>query len=324
MEKTKLVIFGATGDLTKRKLLPALYNLEAVNLLPEDMKVISVGRREIDSDIYKEKALDAIKSFSRNEPDLDIWKRLCEKIEYLKMDFTKQEEYHKLSNIYADTKQTIFYLAVAPEYFETITLNLKPLLKEFPRPPRVVIEKPFGYDLNSAILLNNLLVETYGEENIYRIDHYLGKEMLQNIMFIRFGNTIFEPIWNRDYIEQIQIISSETIGIETRGNYYERAGAIRDMLQSHLLQLVSLIAMDRPKDLKTETIRGRKVKSAPPCVRKLKPNKGLFGLWSIREVDDIPAYREEKNVSPDPNTETFVALRLLINSERWQGVPFIL
>lgn len=323
MEKTKLVIFGATGDLTKRKLLPALYNLEAVNLLPEDMKVISVGRREIDSDIYKEKALDAIKSFSRNEPDLDIWKRLCEKIEYLKMDFTKQEEYHKLSNIYADTKQTIFYLAVAPEYFETITLNLKPLLKEFPLPPRVVIEKPFGYDLNSAILLNNLLVETYGEENIYRIDHYLGKEMLQNIMFIRFGNTIFEPIWNRDYIEQIQIISSETIGIETRGNYYERAGAIRDMLQSHLLQLVSLIAMDRPKDLKTETIRDEKVKvlsALRPQTEAEQKDYLVFGQYG--RLDDIPAYREEKNVSPDSNTETFVALRLLLNSERWQGVPF--
>lgn len=323
MKKTKLVIFGATGDLTKRKLLPALYNLEAENLLPEDIKVIAVGRREIISDIYKEQALEAIKSFSRNKPDFTIINKLLEKIEYLKMDFTKDAEYQKLSTLHADTKQVIFYLAVAPEFFETITLNLKPFLKNFPLPPRVVIEKPFGYDLNSAIILNTLLVKTFGEKNIYRIDHYLGKEMLQNIMFIRFGNTIFEPIWNRDYIEQIQIISSETIGIETRGNYYERSGAIRDMLQSHLLQLVSLIAMDRPQDLKTETIRDEKVKVLSELIPlTLTEQKDYLVFGQYDRVGEIPAYREEKNVSPDSNTETFIALRLLLNSKRWQGVPF--
>lgn len=321
MKKT-FVIFGATGDLTKRKLLPAFYNLQAENRLPETFEIIAVGRRDFDSELYREKAAEHVKNHSRNKPRPEIWNKLREKIRYLKMNFTKETEYPQLFEALRGTELAIFYFAVAPEHFETITVNLKNKLpKDFG--VRVVIEKPFGHDLPSAASLNKLLSDSFGEENIYRIDHYLGKEMTQNIHFIRFANTIFEPLWNKDFIEQVQIISSETIGVEDRGNYYERAGALSDMFQSHLLQLLSLIAMEKPENLDTETVRDKKVEILS-ALRPLTPEEAenylVFGQYS--GDGNIPAYREERNVSETSETETFLALRLFLNSERWRGVPF--
>lgn len=322
--KTAFVIFGATGDLTKRKLLPALYNLEAEERLPKGFDVIAVGRRDLDTSLFREKAAEHIRSHSRNKPKQEIWERLQRKITYLQMDFTNPSEYRKLGEAIRGNDLVIFYFAVAPEFFETITNNLKKGLPEdFKAEMRVMIEKPFGHDLTSAASLNRLLVNAFGEENIYRIDHYLGKEMTQNILFIRFANTIFEPLWNKDYIEQVQIISSERIGVEDRGNYYERSGALSDMLQSHLLQMLSLVAMDMPDSLDTEAIRDKKVE----VLSALKPLDAedlrehlVLGQYS--GAGEIPAYREEKNVAGDSKTETFVALRLFLDSERWRGVPF--
>lgn len=324
MEKTKFVIFGATGDLTKRKLLPALYNLEAEKRLPEDFEIIAVGRRDYTSDIYKEKALTEINNYSRKKPHIEIWDELQKKLNYLKMDFTAEDEYLKLRSFLSEAKQIIFYFAVTPEYFETITVNLENrVMPELNTSPRFVIEKPFGHDLASAKLLNKLLENTFGEKNIYRIDHYLGKEMTQNILFIRFANTIFEPLWNKDYIEQVQIISSEKIGVENRGSYYEGSGALRDMFQSHLLQLLSLIAMEKPESLATEAVRDQKVKvlsSLKPLSADEIDNYLVFGQYEGNK--EIPAYREEKNVSKNSETETFVALKLFLDSERWRNVPF--
>lgn len=320
------VIFGGTGDLTKRKILPAIYNLAKENLLPQNFVLVSIGRRNYSLDKYREIAYNSIDIYSRYQLEENIWDSLKEKIYYKEMDFTNELEYTSLKT-YLDSLDDkfntkgnrIFYLAVAPNFFDVIASNLHKtkMNTNHTHFSRVVIEKPFGSDLKSAKYLNNKIISAFGEENTYRIDHYLGKEMLQNIMVIRFANSLFEPLWNNQYIEQIQITSHETLGVENRGNYYEKSGAIRDMVQSHMLQLLSLIAMEKPKSLDHNDIRDEKVK----VLKALKKyNEEEIAKNIVR--GQYKNYRNEVNVSPSSKIETYVALKLEVNNKRWRNVPF--
>ncbi|MCK9470611.1 MAG: glucose-6-phosphate dehydrogenase [Bacilli bacterium] len=319
-----LVIFGSTGDLTHRKLMPALYNLEFEGNLPENINVIAIGRRDYNDDIFRNEVKESIHKYSRLKLNENAWDKLSKKIKYLKMDYSNQSDYAILKE-YLDNhsdnhdSQNIFYLAVSPEHFEPIVSSLKiyGLGETDTKHPRLVIEKPFGSDLASAKFLNDRIVEVFSEENTYRIDHYLGKEMLQNIMVIRFSNIMFEPVWNNKFIKKVIINSSETIGIGSRGNYFENFGIIRDMVQSHLLQLMSLIAMDKPKSLKTNDIRDEKIK----VLKQLK-------ILSDEELEtsvirgQYETYKQEKNVDENSTTETYIAFKAFIDNERWKGVPF--
>lgn len=333
-EACSLVIFGATGDLTHRKLLPAIYNLAYENRLPDHFAVVAIGRREKTDSSYRDEIKQAISKHSRFPLNEAIWNDVMERIYYKQMDFTQPETYTDLKQYLQgiDYKhQTggnhIFYLAVAPEYFQPIVRNLDTYLKveQDNNWQRVVIEKPFGKDLKSAIELNNTIVDVFKEENTYRIDHYLGKEMLQNILVIRFANLLFEPLWNKDYIKQVQISSSETLGVEKRGGYYEHSGAIRDMMQSHMLQLLSLIAMERPDDLSPEEIRNKKVnvlKQLKPLTKEEIKHNAVRGQYDQNAGGTLLGYRDEERVDSNSTTETYVALKLQVENDRWDGVPF--
>lgn len=317
MNKTiSLIIFGATGDLTHRKLMPALYNLGNENLLPKNLTVIAIGRRDFNDNSYREDIKASIDKYSRLHLKDKLWNEFSKKIKYLKMNYSNLDEYEILKSSLPSDSLNIFYLAVSPEHFVQIVNSIKSYDLGINQ-ARLVIEKPFGRDLTSAKLLNTKIQEVFSEENIYRIDHYLGKEMLQNIMVIRFSNILFEPVWNNKYIEKIIINSSETIGIGSRGNYFENFGIIRDMVQSHLLQLMSLIAMDKPKSLKTNDIRDEKIK----ILKALK-------ILDFDELKDnlirgqYKTYKNEQNVSPESTTETYVTLKSYIDNSRWSGVPF--
>ncbi|AKL95678.1 glucose-6-phosphate 1-dehydrogenase Zwf [Clostridium aceticum] len=331
-----LVIFGATGDLTHRKLLPAIYNLQYQKLLPESFIIMAIGRKNKTSETYREEAYKAIKSFSRFPMEKEIWDDMSHKIYYKSMDFLENEKYVELESSLKsiDDKHNtkgnrIYYMAVAPENFEPIIdkLHSYVIKREGKTWHRVVIEKPFGKDLESAQYLNSKIVEVFQEKNTYRIDHYLGKEMLQNIMVLRFANMFFEPLWNSKYIDSIQISSSEKVGVEDRGGYYEKAGAMRDMVQSHMLQLVSLIGMEPPNDLDTESIRNEKVKVLKALKKITQENieentvRGQYGA-SQSDKESFLGYREENRVSAISDTETYVALKVFIENFRWAGVPF--
>lgn len=326
--KATLVIFGGTGDLAHRKIIPALYNLANDKLLPEDFAIVAVGRRDYTHEIYRDEVHASTSKYSRFKITDEIWSKVASRLYYYQMDFTKNDGYlelesylQEISNHHNTDDNRIYYLAVAPEYFGVISNNLsKKGMKEIKGSwPRIVIEKPFGRDLDSAVNLNNEIVAAFGENNVYRIDHYLGKEMLQNIMVIRFANAMFEPLWNKEHIKQVQITAFETEGVGSRGNYYETSGAIRDMAQSHLLQLLSLIAMEKPNDLNPETIRDEKVK----ILKSLRQ-------YQDEDVDKMvvrgqyETYRQEKNVKENSQTETYVAFKTLIDSPRWEGVPFFI
>lgn len=319
-----LIIFGGTGDLTHRKLLPALYNLLYENHLPEDFAIVSIGRRPYDNNIYHNEIYNSLQKHTRHPFKEETWNKLKNHLYYYELDFTKDEGFCDLNDYLnkIDTKHNtngkrIYYLAVAPEYFPIIVRNLHKSCMKTEVKPNLVIEKPFGKDLASAKALNKMIVSAFGEKNIYRIDHYLGKEMLQNIMVIRFANAMFEPIWNSNYIEQVQISSYEDIGIGTRGNYYETAGAIRDMVQSHLLQILSLIAMEKPENLNPETIRNEKVKVLK-ALRKMTPKD----VYKNVVRGQYESYRKEVNVDSNSNIETYLALKAYVDNQRWRGVPF--
>ncbi|AOY77487.1 glucose-6-phosphate dehydrogenase [Clostridium formicaceticum] len=331
-----LVIFGATGDLTHRKLLPAIYNLQYQRLLPEAFSIMAIGRKDKTSNTYREEAYKAVKKFSRFPMEEEVWKDISHKIYYESMNFLEKEGYIELQKrlqIIDEKHHTkgnkIYYMAVAPEYFQHIidALHKHVINKEEKSWRRIVIEKPFGRDLESAKYLNSKIVEVFQEKNTYRIDHYLGKEMLQNIMVLRFANMFFEPLWNSKYIDNIQISSSERVGVENRGGYYEKAGAMRDMVQSHMLQLVSLIGMEPPNDLDTESIRNEKVKVLKALKKITQEDvqentvRGQYGPGQLGG-ESFLGYREEERVSVTSDTETYVALRVFIENFRWAGVPF--
>jgi glucose-6-phosphate 1-dehydrogenase len=328
-----VVIFGATGDLTHRKLVPALYNIAADGDLPSALRVVGFARREKTDEQFRAELGEATRKFSRQTVQDEMWKSFAERIYYHRSEFSDDAGYTRLAERlrqidaeHGTGGNRLFYLSVAPTEVEGILERLKQsgLNKTTSGAwARVIVEKPFGTDLPSAEALNRIVGHSFRERDTFRIDHYLGKETAQNIMVLRFANAIFEPLWNSRYIDHVQITASETLGVEARGPYYEGAGALRDMVQNHLLQLLCLVAMDPPTDLSADSVRDEKVK----IVRSLRPLLGqdvVRGQYAAGAVlgKNVKAYREEDRVSPQSMTETYVALKLNIDNWRWADVPF--
>ncbi|MDN5347416.1 MAG: glucose-6-phosphate 1-dehydrogenase [Clostridia bacterium] len=331
------LIFGATGDLARKKLFPAFYNLYIDNFLPASTRLVAVGRRPYNQDAFREQILlPSLKTFSRRADKLEqTFAGFAARCVYFQSDIYDPQGYARLKDLLRQLEEgratggnRVYYLAVAPVHFGRLVAGLREenILANSGW-QRVIIEKPFGHDLESARRLNRLLDQVFAEEEIYRIDHYLGKEMIQNIMVIRFANAFFEPVWNNKYIDHVQISSVETVGVGERGGYYEKAGALRDMVQNHMLQLLAMIAMEPPSSLATGAIRDEKVKILR-SLRSLNPEavrrdavRGQYGEGFI-EGKPVVAYRQEKDVAADSATETFVALKIFIDNFRWAGVPF--
>jgi len=334
-----MVIFGAAGDLTKRKLIPALYNLRHSELLSDQFVVLGIARAEMSDNEFRSRMRDDMKEFATNEVDPQEWKWLEDRLFYMSGDFNDDAMYEQLKSRVEELDQNhqtqgnySFYLAAAPQFFAPIVEQLGRVgltKEEDGHWRRVVIEKPFGRDLESARKLNQEIGSILDEDQIYRIDHYLGKETVQNILVFRFGNGIFEPIWNRRYIDSVQITAAEKVGVELRGAYYESAGALRDMVPNHLLQLVTLTAMEPPISFGADAVRDEQAKilHAIQCPSPDEAAKrSVRGQYGRGEIDGkkVPGYREEPNVAPDSSVETFVALKLLIDNWRWADVPFYL
>jgi glucose-6-phosphate 1-dehydrogenase len=335
-----MVIFGATGDLTKRKLLPALYNLAKDKFLPENFAIVGVGRQEFTSDEFRKQATDDLKEFLGAAPDKKLVEHLTERMRYVGGDFDDdktlfseiKETLAELCKKYEIPENFFYYMAIPPELFSNVA---KKLVKnglgreENGNWRRFIFEKPFGRDLESAKKINSTLLSMLKEKQIYRIDHYLGKETVQNILVFRFGNTVFEPIWNRNYIDNVQITVSETLGVEERGGYYDKAGALRDMIPNHIFQLMTLTAMEPPVSFEADAVRDEQAKILS-AIQPIKPEevfqRTIRGQYDAGEIDGkkVPAYRAEPKVDPDSNTETFAALKLNIDNWRWADVPFFL
>lgn len=333
MNNCIFVIFGGTGDLAKRKLIPSLYNLYVESKTPQNFRIVSIGRKDYNIDSYRELIKESTAEFSNDFFNIEKWNDFKEKVFYNKFDFSSDcEGYSKLELYLKDLDEKyvtegnrIFYLAVPPSSFEMIIKNLKTynMLENNKSWQRVMIEKPFGSNLETARKLNESISKYLPEDKIFRIDHYLGKEMIQNILAIRFGNTVYEPLWNNKYIDNIQIILSEDIGVGNRGKYYEKAGVIKDMLQNHILQMLSLISMEPPLNLKPESIRDEKVKAIKALrLYSDESAKENIVMGQYGKTKTQKAYREEENVNPKSNTATFIALRAYVDNERWKGVPF--
>jgi glucose-6-phosphate 1-dehydrogenase len=334
-----MIIFGAAGDLTKRKLIPALYNLKRGNLLSDNFAIIGVARAEMKTAEFRQRLSDEVPKFATEKVEVETWKWLEDRLYYLSGDFDDAQTFAALKALLEEIDKErsgggnyFFYLATAPNYFAPIVKQLGAAQltdEENDRWRRVIIEKPFGRDLDSAKKLNAEIKQVLNEDQIYRIDHYLGKETVQNIMVFRFGNGIFEPIWNRRYIDSVQITAAERVGVEQRGGYYEEAGALRDMVPNHLLQLVTLTAMEPPISFDADAVRDEQTKILH-AIQHPSPEEAAIravrGQYDAGEIDDaqVSAYRSEPNVAPDSATETFVALKLLIDNWRWADVPFYL
>ncbi|MBO1514662.1 glucose-6-phosphate dehydrogenase [Metabacillus bambusae] len=330
--KSVIVIFGATGDLAKRKLFPSIYHLVQNEKIGKEFAVVGVGRRPWTNDEFRHNVSDSIQTSIKESKDLDDF---TSHFHYHPFDVTNPSSYlelndllTKLDSTYQTEGNRIFYLAMAPEFFGTIAKNLKKEgLTATKGWSRLVIEKPFGHDLPSAQTLNQEIREAFNEDQIYRIDHYLGKEMVQNIEVIRFANALFEPLWNNRYISNIQVTSSEVLGVEDRGRYYENSGALRDMFQNHMLQMVALLAMEPPIKLTTDEVRSEKVKVLR-ALRTVSEDEVsdyfVRGQYASGQLDNkqLIGYREENNVDKESQTETYVAGKLLIDNFRWAGVPF--
>ncbi len=338
-EPSVMVVFGADGDLTKRKLIPSLYNLAAARLLPKEFAVIGLALTDLSTEEWRQRLDRDIQEYATTPVDSSVWAWLVERLYYVPGDFRDARAYQSLKESLAQADAThgtngnyLYYLATAPSFFSEIVrqLGVQGLAAQRGRGwRRVVIEKPFGHDLESARALNAELRQVLDESQIYRIDHYLGKETVQNILVFRFANGIFEPVWNRRYIDHVQITVAESIGVEHRGRYYEEAGALRDMVPNHLLQLVSFIAMEPPNSFEADAVRDEKAKVLR-AIQPLNPIEvlrstvaGQYGEGAIATMP-VPAYRAEPHVSPASNTETFVAMKLFIDSWRWADVPFYL
>ncbi|HZC31092.1 MAG TPA: glucose-6-phosphate dehydrogenase [Gaiellaceae bacterium] len=324
-----LVIFGASGDLTHKKLMPALYSLAVRRLLPTRFAIVGVARTEGDDDGFRDDMKQAVQKHGRDEFRQDVWDELAANMRYIATDFADEGGEAKLADVLTELDgqldlggNRVYYLAVPPPAFSTIVdaLGKRRTAKGW---TRLIVEKPFGHDLESAKQLNTLLLEHFAENEIFRIDHYLGKETVQNMLALRFANGIFEPIWNRQFIDHVQITVAESIGIEGRAGYYEAAGAIRDIFQNHLLQLLALTAMEPPIDFTAESVRNEKVKVLralhTPGPRSVV--RGQYGRGYI-EGAEVVAYREEQGVAPDSMTETYVAAKLYVDNWRWADTPF--
>ena len=340
VQPCSIIIFGASGDLTARKLVPALYHLFVEGQLPDPFRVVGFARREKTDESFREEMKEGLTKFSRTKTlDKTKWAEFAANISYCRGDFGETEAYKGLYEHLGSfederlQKNLLMYLASSPSQFGMIAENchIAGLLgredKDFWQ--RLVVEKPFGHDLDSARELNDVLTKYAHEKQIYRIDHYLGKETVQNIMMFRFSNSIFEQLWNRQSVDNVQITVSEKLGVGGRGGYYEEAGALRDMVQNHLLQVLSLIAMEPPVSLNAEAIRDEKVKLLQ-SIRRLRPEdveaQVVRGQYFAGTVDGEvrPGYRQETKVKPDSNVETYTALKLFIDNWRWSGVPFYL
>ena len=333
-----IVIFGGGGDLTRRKLIPALYNLMLDGMLPRQFAIVGIGRRQLNGDAFREHLREGLEQFSRRgQSDETGWNDFASRISYVSEDVSSAASGPMLTQRLTEIEtewgvraNRVFYLAIPPDMMEPAAASLKRIgiCRDCKR-DRLVVEKPFGRDIASAHALNQLLNGMFAESQIYRIDHFLGKETVQNIFAFRFANSLFEPVWNRRYIDHVQITVAETVGIENRANFFEQSGTLRDMVQNHLLQILCLIAMEPPISFDADEVRNKKV-DVLRAIRPLTPEnvhqcavRGQYGKGFIHGKP-APGYREETGVSPASSTETYAALKLLIDNWRWQGVPFFL
>jgi glucose-6-phosphate 1-dehydrogenase len=341
-----IVIFGASGDLAKRKLIPAIYELAREKLLDEKSYVVGYSRSPMSDEQFRNVAREAIEKHARSKPiDEQVWKSLQPRFHYMQADYGSKEDHarvaetlKRLDEKFNSSGNRLFYLATPPETFDDIVTRVgeRELIEEGqpagqdPKPwRRIILEKPFGHDLASARQLNELLYKYFTEEQVFRIDHYLGKETVQNLMVLRFANAIFEPIWSYKYIDHVQITVAETLGVGGRGGYYDQSGALRDMVQNHLFQLMALVAMEPPASLDAISIRDEKVKVFK-SIRPIRPEQvdafAVRAQYTAGEAggEQTPGYRAEKGVPAESKTETFAALKLFIDNWRWSGTPFYL
>jgi glucose-6-phosphate 1-dehydrogenase len=324
-----LVIFGASGDLTQRKLFPALYSLAYRRLLPKQFAVVGAARSEETDEEFQERMKDAVREHSRDEFRDDVWESLAEGMRYVAMDFADEagedrlaETLNELDADRGTRGNRIYYLATPPGVFATVVEAIGKR-RHTDGWTRLIIEKPFGHDLESARELNTAVQKYFEEREVFRIDHYLGKETVQNMLVLRFANGIFEPIWNRQFVDHVQITVAESIGIEGRAAYYERSGAIRDIFQNHLLQLLAITAMEPPIDFTADSVRNEKVKVLR-AIHTPGPKSVVRGQYGRGYVEgkEVPGYREEKDVDPQSMTETYVAAKLYVDNWRWADTPF--
>jgi glucose-6-phosphate 1-dehydrogenase len=334
-----MVIFGAGGDLTKRKLFPALYNLAKGKLLPEEFAIIGVSREQFSSDDFRQRTSQEIRQYLTGDVEQASWDQFVKRLYYIPGDFKDPELYKKLGETLGQVEQEqntqgnrLFYLATSPSFFPIVVKQLgaaKLTEEQNGKWKRVVIEKPFGHDLDSAVSLNHEIGQVLAENQVYRIDHYLGKETVQNILAFRFANGIFEPVWNRRYVDHVQVTVAEELGVELRGDYYEHAGALRDMVPNHIFQLITLTAMEPPISFDANAVRDEQAKilhAIQPMSDEEVLSRSVRGQYGdgTEEGKRVTAYRAESDVPPDSRTETFVAMKLSIDNWRWADVPFYL
>ncbi len=329
-----IVIFGATGDLAKRKLSPALYHLAQKHRLPEELYIIGFARRDWTDEYFRDQLEAGLRDHSTSKipPDQEVIENFTKNVKYLQSTFEDVSGYEKLKQFLTslEIRQVIFYLATPPDEYETIIHNLGGSgINQLEKEVKIVIEKPFGTDLTTAVRLDSVLHSVFQEKQIYRIDHYLGKDTVQNILVLRFANGIFEPLWNRNYVDHVQILVAEDIGIGSRGAYYEKAGVIRDVFQNHLLQLLALTAMEAPSSFNADALRDEKVKVLS-ALRPLQEEQVKVNTFRAQYVSGVingsrvPGYKDEGSVEPSSVAETLMAARLFVDNWRWAGVPFYL
>ncbi|GAB4576252.1 MAG: glucose-6-phosphate dehydrogenase [Anaerolineae bacterium] len=320
-ENTTIVIFGASGDLTSRKLIPALLNLYCKQRLPNNTRIVGFARRPWDDDTFRQKLRDSAAQFMGQDFEADLWPSFASNIHYMPGSIYEPDDFRKLHRLLVRLEQgpsnRLYYLSVGPTLYEPAIKHLAAaeMTAETDGWRRVVVEKPFGHDLASARELNQVVHSAFSEQQVYRIDHYLGKETAQNILFFRFANTIFEPVWNRRYVDHVQISVTETVDVGHRAGYYDQSGVVRDMFQNHLLQLLSLVAMEAPASFEADAVRNEKAKVLS-AVRPVEPQDTVRAQYV--------GYREAEGVAPGSETPTYAALKLYIDNWRWQGVPFYL
>jgi glucose-6-phosphate 1-dehydrogenase len=331
-----MVIFGASGDLTNRKLIPALYNLACDGFLPKDFAVVGFARKAKTDESFRAELHESVKEFSRSNPiDEGVWNEFAQRLHYCQSDYSNPDDYESLNETlkkidleHGTLGNRLYYLATPPEAYPTIIEHIgrSSLCKDCPGEwARIIVEKPFGHDLQSARDLNAHTHQFFREDQIYRIDHYLGKETVQNILVFRFSNGIYEPIWNRSYVDHVQITVAESIGVENRGSYYDHAGVIRDIIQNHMLQLVALTGMEPPVEFSADAVRNEKVK----VLKAMRVDtshgdgaiRGQYGPGRLGK-QMVQGYTQEEGVPPDSSTETYLAMKVYIDNWRWAGVPF--